>query len=69
LGPANGQCDPRWPLLGLAAELMNGAIEAALDYPHPGASADIGAAKDMSSAATLVIDLAAVVVFVLALIT
>jgi diacylglycerol kinase (ATP) len=56
-------------VLGLAAELLNGAIEAALDRLHPAASADIGAAKDMSSAAPLVIDVAAVGIFVLALIS
>jgi diacylglycerol kinase (ATP) len=51
-------------VLGLAAELFNGAIEAALDRLHPGEDREIGAAKDMASAALLVINVAAAVVFV-----
>jgi diacylglycerol kinase len=51
-------------VLGLAAELFNGALEAALDRLHPGEDAEIGAAKDMASAALLVINVAALVVFV-----
>jgi diacylglycerol kinase (ATP) len=54
-------------VLGLAAELMNGAIEATLDRLHPADDSDVGAAKDMSSAAALVIDAATVGVFVWAL--
>ena len=50
-------------VLGLAAELFNGALEAALDRLHPGEDAEIGAAKDMASAALLVINVAAAVVF------
>ena len=56
-------------VLGLAAELLNGALEAALDRLHPSDDADIGAAKDMSSAAALVINLAAAAVFVWALLS
>jgi diacylglycerol kinase (ATP) len=48
-------------VLGLAAELFNGALEAALDRLHPGEDAEIGAAKDMASAAAMVINCAAVV--------
>ena len=53
--------------VGLAAELVNAALEALLDRLHPGHDAEIGAAKDMSSAAVLVINLASTAVFVVAL--
>ena len=53
--------------LALAAELANAALEALLDRLHPGFDADIGAAKDMSSAAVLVANIAAAAVFVVAL--
>jgi diacylglycerol kinase (ATP) len=48
---------------GLAAELMNSALEAALDKLHPDLDPSIGAAKEMASAAAAVINLAAVVLF------
>ncbi|MFL6753627.1 MAG: diacylglycerol kinase [Sphingomicrobium sp.] len=51
-------------VLGLAAELLNGALEASLDRLHPGHDPEIGAAKDMASAALLVINGAAAVAFV-----
>jgi diacylglycerol kinase len=54
--------------VALAAELVNGAIEALLDRLHPGHDADIGAAKDMSSAAVLIVNVAAGTAFVIALI-
>lgn len=54
-------------LLGFAAELLNGALEASLDRLHPADDADIGAAKDMSAAAALVVNLATIAVFVWAL--
>jgi diacylglycerol kinase (ATP) len=55
--------------LALAAELVNAALEAMLDRLHPDHHDEIGAAKDMSSAAVLVINLAAAVTFVAALLT
>ena len=48
--------------IGLAAELINGAVEALLDRLHPETHSAIGAAKDMSSAAAFVINAAAVLV-------
>jgi len=48
---------------GLAAELLNSALEAALDKLHPDRNPEIGAAKEMASAAAAVINLSAVVVF------
>ena len=54
--------------VALAAELVNGAIEALLDRLHPGHDPEIGAAKDMSSAAVLIVNLAAGTAFVIALI-
>ena len=36
-------------VLGLAAELINGALEASLDRLQPGHDQEIGAAKDMHS--------------------
>ena len=53
--------------LALAAELVNAAIEALLDRLHPAHDPEIGAAKDMSSAAVLVLNLAAGIVFIAAL--
>lgn len=51
---------------GVAAELLNSALEAALDKLHPGIDPTIGAAKEMASAAAAVINLAAVAVFLAA---
>ena len=48
-------------VLGLVVELFNGALEATLDRLHPNQDAEIGAAKDMASAAALVINCAAVI--------
>lgn len=48
--------------MGLAAELINGAVEALLDRIHPENHSTIGAAKDMSSAAAFVINAAAVLI-------
>lgn len=48
---------------GLAAELMNSALEAALDKLHPDVDPAIGAAKEMASAAAAVINLSAVALF------
>ena len=47
--------------LGLVVELLNGALEVLLDRLHPDQDAEIGAAKDMASAAALIINGAAVV--------
>jgi diacylglycerol kinase (ATP) len=55
--------------LALAAELVNAAIETMLDRVHPDHHDEIGAAKDMSSAAVLVINLAAATTFIAALLT
>lgn len=54
--------------IAIAAEFFNGALETLLDRLHPGHDAEIGAAKDMSSAAVLVINLAAGTAFVAALV-
>jgi diacylglycerol kinase (ATP) len=51
---------------GLAMELVNSALEAALDKLHPDLDAEIGAAKEMASGAAAVINLSAVAVFVAA---
>ena len=51
-------------VLGLAAELLNGALEAMLDRLHPDDHAEIGVAKDMASAAPFLIDCATVAAFV-----
>lgn len=48
---------------GVAAELVNSALEAALDKLHPDLDATIGAAKEMASGAAAVINLAAVALF------
>ena len=53
--------------VALAAELFNAAFEALLDRLHPDYDPEIGAVKDMSSAAVLVINLAAGAAFVAAL--
>jgi diacylglycerol kinase (ATP) len=50
-------------IVGLAAELLNGSIEALLDRLHPEHDPEVGAAKDMSSAAVLVINLASTAIF------
>ena len=49
---------------GLAAELMNSALEAALDKLHPDLDPSIGAAKEMASAGAAVINVAAVALLV-----
>ena len=48
-------------VLGLVVELLNGALEVLLDRLHPNQDSEIGAAKDMASAAALVINCAAVI--------
>ncbi|HEX5259448.1 MAG TPA: diacylglycerol kinase [Sphingomicrobium sp.] len=65
---------PAWLLVvlallavALAAELVNAAFEALIDRLHPDYDAEIGAVKDMSSAAVLVVNLAAGAAFVIAL--
>ena len=55
--------------IGMAAELINGAVEALLDRLHPETHSAIGAAKDMSSAAAFVINAAAVLVLLGAVLT
>jgi diacylglycerol kinase (ATP) len=47
-------------VLGLVVELLNGALEVLLDRLHPQEDAEIGAAKDLASAAAMVINCAAV---------
>ena len=66
---------PAWLLAGfllfavaVAAELINASLEALLDRLHPGHDPEIGAAKDMSSGAVLVINLAAAAAFIVILI-
>lgn len=54
--------------IAIAAEFFNGALEALLDRLHPSHDAEIGAAKDMSSAAVLVVNLAAGTAFAAALV-
>jgi diacylglycerol kinase (ATP) len=54
-------------VLGLAAELVNVALETLLDRLHPHADAEIGVAKDMASAAAFLINGAAAVVLIGAL--
>ena len=46
-------------LAGLSLELVNAAIEALLDQLHPVWDEEIGAAKDMCSAAAFVLNVAA----------
>jgi diacylglycerol kinase len=46
---------------GFAIELVNGAIEALLDRLHPQTDKEIGAAKDMTSAAAFIINAAAAI--------
>ena len=48
-------------VLGLVVELLNGALEVLLDRLHPAEDREIGAAKDLASAAAMVINCAAVV--------
>jgi diacylglycerol kinase (ATP) len=52
---------------GISAELVNGSIEALLDRLHPEQHPEIGAAKDMASAAAFVINAAAGLLFTAAL--
>lgn len=52
---------------GVAIELVNDAVERLLDRLHPDTDPAIGAAKDMTSAAAFVINAAAAVVLVCAL--
>ena len=54
---------------GLAVELLNSALETALDKLHAERDPEIGAAKEMASAAAAVINLAAVAVFFGAVLT
>ena len=56
-------------MAGLAAELMNSALEAVLDQLHPDFDPTIGAAKEMASAAAAVINLSAVAFFAAAVAT
>ena len=48
---------------GLAIELVNSALEAALDRLHPDLDPEIGAAKEMASAAAAVVNLSALAIF------
>jgi len=52
---------------GMATELINAAIEALLDRIHPDTHSEIGAAKEMTSAAAFVINATAVIILVCAL--
>jgi len=45
---------------GMAAELINAAVETLLDHVHPELHPEIGAAKEMASAAAFVINAVAV---------
>jgi diacylglycerol kinase (ATP) len=54
-------------VVGLAAELINDAVETLLDRLHPDTDPAIGAAKDMASSAPFAINAAAAVVLVCAL--
>ena len=56
-------------VLGLTVELINGAVEASLDRLHPRVDSEIGAAKDMASAAAFVINCAAVTAAIGALVS
>ena len=42
--------------ISLAAEYFNAAVEALLDKLHPGLDSEIGAAKDMASAAAFILN-------------
>lgn len=53
--------------LVLAAELMNSAIEALADHLHPDLHDEIRAVKDMAAGTILVLNGAALVLFVLLL--
>ena len=55
-------------VMGLAAELINGAIEVLLDRLHPDRNAAIQAAKDMSSAAAFLINATAAAIVVSAIV-
>jgi diacylglycerol kinase len=50
-----------------AAELLNAALEAIIDLLHPAYHTEVGAAKDMSSAAAFVLNSSAAAVFIMAL--
>ena len=50
-------------VVGVTAELLNSALEAALDRLHPDLDPTIGAAKEMASGAAAIVNLAAVAVF------
>jgi diacylglycerol kinase (ATP) len=54
---------------GISAELVNGSIEALLDRLHSEHHPEVGAAKDMASAAAFVINAAAAALFAAALLT
>lgn len=54
-------------VLGLGIELINASLEALLDRLHPAHDTEIGAAKDMGSAAALVVNVAAAGAFLGAL--
>lgn len=54
-------------VLGLALELMNGALETGLDKLHPMRDPEVGAAKDMASAAAFVVNVAAAAAFAAAM--
>ena len=54
-------------VLGLAIELINASLEALLDRLHPAHDAEIGAAKDLGSAAALVVNVTAAGAFLGAL--
>ena len=54
-------------VLGLAIELINASLEALLDRLHPAQDVEVGAAKDMGSAAALVVNVAAAGAFLGAL--
>jgi diacylglycerol kinase (ATP) len=54
-------------IAGISAELVNGSIEAMLDRLHPEQHPEVGAAKDMASAAAFVINAAAALLFTAAL--
>ena len=49
--------------VGFATELFNASIETLLDRIHPDQNVEIGAAKDMSSAAVLIINIASAGIF------
>lgn len=46
-------------IVSAAVELLNGALEAVIDRVHPGRDPEIGAAKDMASAAAFLLNVSA----------